>query len=134
MILTIDQAVAFVGEARARGQRVVLSTGVFDLLHPGHIRRLTAARAQGDVLVVGVNSDRSARAAKGPARPVMPEPERAEIVAALGVVDAVVIFDDVAPDRLIERLRPDVVTNDLTMEHGWSTSAIIKKAQALQGS
>jgi len=108
-VLTDDQAVAFVEKLRAEGRKVVFTNGVFDLLHPGHVRYLRAARSEGDALIVGVNSDRSTRAIKGPARPVVPEAERAEVLAALASVDAVVIFDEETPDEIIRRLQPDVL-------------------------
>jgi rfaE bifunctional protein nucleotidyltransferase chain/domain len=94
--------------ATAAGRTVALANGVFDLFHVGHLRYLEGARAEADVLVVAVNSDRSTREYKGPGRPVVPEAERAEIVAALACVDHVVIFDtrDVVP--VIRALRPDV--------------------------
>jgi D-beta-D-heptose 7-phosphate kinase/D-beta-D-heptose 1-phosphate adenosyltransferase len=82
---------------------------VFDLLHPGHVRYLHAARQEGDVLIVGVNSDRSVSANKGPDRPIVPAAERAEIVAALADVDAVTIFDEDTPREVIARLLPDVL-------------------------
>ena len=85
----------------ARRTDVVFTNGVYDLLHPGHVRYLQAARAEGDALIVGINSDRSVRANKGPDRPVTPEAERAEVVAALAVVDAVVIFDEDTPHEII---------------------------------
>jgi rfaE bifunctional protein nucleotidyltransferase chain/domain len=88
---------------------VVFTNGVFDLLHPGHVRYLEEARRQGDALVVGVNSDRSVQAIKGPERPINPEQERAEVLAALACVDAVVIFDDETPQDVIARLQPDVL-------------------------
>jgi len=88
---------------------VVFTNGVFDLLHPGHIRYLREARSLGDVLVVGVNSDRSVRAIKGPSRPVTPEQERAEILLALDSVDAVAIFDEDTPLALITLVQPDVL-------------------------
>jgi rfaE bifunctional protein nucleotidyltransferase chain/domain len=93
--------------ARAAGDRVVLTNGVFDLLHVGHLRSLRAARALGDVLVVGVNGDASAGALK-PGRPLVPSDERAELVAALEPVDYVVVFDDATADRLIRLVRPAV--------------------------
>jgi len=108
-VLTDDQAVAFVEKLRAEGRKVVFTNGVFDLLHPGHVRYLRAARSEGDALIVGVNSDRSTRAIKGPVRPVVPEAERAEVLAALASVDAVVIFDEETPDEIIRRLQPDVL-------------------------
>ena len=93
---------------RSAGRRIVFANGAFDLLHAGHVRYLEAARAEGEWLVVGVNSDRSVGAAKGPGRPIVPETERAEIVAALGCVDAVVLFDEDSPKTLLEELRPEV--------------------------
>ena len=132
MILSIDAAATFVHEQQQHGRRVVFTSGVFDLLHPGHVRHLTAARREGDVLLVAVHSDRSARAIKGPSRPVTSDRERAEILDALAVVDAVVVLDDDSPQALIARLRPDVVAKT-PVETGWSTSAIIKKAQSVSG-
>jgi rfaE bifunctional protein nucleotidyltransferase chain/domain len=95
-------------EAHAAGKTVALANGIFDLFHVGHLRYLQGARALADELVVAVNSDRSARENKGPSRPVVPEGERAEILAGLACVDRVVIFDskDVVP--VIRALRPDV--------------------------
>lgn len=96
------------GPAQAR-RRVVFTNGCFDLLHPGHIRGLEMARQLGDVLIVGLNSDASVRQLKGPGRPVIPEPERAEILSALESVDAVVIFDEPTPHKVISRLLPDIL-------------------------
>ena len=93
---------------RAAGAKVVLANGVFDLIHVGHVRYLEAARAHGDVLVVAVNSDASTRAYKGPARPIVPEAERAEMVAALAAVDFVVIFGEPDVRQVLTALRPDV--------------------------
>lgn len=108
-ILSTDEAVAQLRGIQARGGRIVFTNGVFDLLHPGHLRYLQQARELGDALVVGVNSDRSVRAIKGESRPVTPENERAEILAALGCVDVVVVFDEDTPLSLIVRLQPDVL-------------------------
>jgi rfaE bifunctional protein nucleotidyltransferase chain/domain len=94
---------------QASGRRVVFTNGCFDILHPGHARYLCAARALGDYLVVGVNSDRSVQAIKGAGRPVVPEDDRAEMLAALDFVDAVVLFDEDDPLRVIQTLRPDVL-------------------------
>ena len=94
---------------RAVGKRLVFTNGVFDLLHVGHVRYLTQARALGDALVVAINSDRTVRELKGADRPVFNEAERAEILAALRVVDYVTIFDDVSPRGLIAELLPDVL-------------------------
>jgi D-beta-D-heptose 7-phosphate kinase/D-beta-D-heptose 1-phosphate adenosyltransferase len=108
-LLTIDQAAAFSTAQRTQGRSVVFTNGVFDLLHPGHIRYLQQARDLGDALMVGINSDRSVRAIKGPERPIVPERERAEVVAALACVSAVVMFDEDTPEALVDRLRPDVL-------------------------
>jgi len=109
MPVTLDQAVALVTRLRAAGQQIVFTNGVFDLLHPGHLRYLTQARALGDALIVGINSDRSVRTNKGPGRPITPQEERAEVLAALRCVDAVVIFDGDTPHELIAALQPDVL-------------------------
>jgi D-beta-D-heptose 7-phosphate kinase/D-beta-D-heptose 1-phosphate adenosyltransferase len=108
-VLTIDQAVAFVKRLRSGGKTVVFTNGVFDLLHPGHVRYLAEARRLGDALLVGVNSDRSVRAIKGPGRPITSEAERAEILAALASVDGAVIFDEDTPHAIISRLQPDIL-------------------------
>jgi rfaE bifunctional protein nucleotidyltransferase chain/domain len=108
-ILSTDDAVAWLQSVRGGGGRVVFTNGVFDLLHPGHLRYLRQARGLGDALIVGVNTDRSVRAIKGDARPVTPEHERAEILAALDCVDCVVLFEEQTPYELIRRLQPDVL-------------------------
>jgi rfaE bifunctional protein nucleotidyltransferase chain/domain len=108
-ILSTDDAVSHVIRSRADGRRIVFTNGVFDLLHPGHLRYLQQSRELGNTLVVGVNSDRSVRAIKGESRPVTPEHERAEILAALACVDVVVLFDEDTPYALISRLQPDVL-------------------------
>jgi D-beta-D-heptose 7-phosphate kinase/D-beta-D-heptose 1-phosphate adenosyltransferase len=108
-ILSRQHLSAFAARVRSTGGRVVFTNGVFDLLHPGHIRYLSAARALGDALIVGINSDRSVRANKGPSRPITPEYERAELVAALRSVDAVTVFDEETPHALIEAVQPDVL-------------------------
>jgi D-glycero-beta-D-manno-heptose 1-phosphate adenylyltransferase len=148
----IQAAAAFADTLRRSGNRVVFTNGVFDLLHPGHVRYLQAARAEGDALIVGVNSDRSVRAIKGPTRPVTPEAERAEIVAALACVDAVAIFDEDTPAEIIRAVQPDVLVKGadwaadaivgrdtvearggrvvrMPVEQGWSTSEIIKRVK-----
>src|SRR6476661_4029741 len=95
-------------QARAAGQTVVFTNGAFDLLHVGHVRYLQAARALGDLLIVGLNDDASVRAYKGPTRPLVPEDERAEVLAALACVDYVVLFGDPTATRLVEAIRPDI--------------------------
>lgn len=109
MILSLEEAVRLAESLRAKGKVIVFTNGVFDLLHPGHVRYLAEARRQGDALIVGVNSDRSVQTNKGPDRPINPEQERAEIVAALAAVDAVVVFDEETPHEIIARLQPDVL-------------------------
>ena len=94
---------------RGAGERIVFTNGVFDLLHRGHVEYLEDARALGDRLVVGVNSDASVRRLKGPSRPLIPEDERAELLAALESVDLVAIFGDDTPLTLIEEVAPDVL-------------------------
>jgi D-beta-D-heptose 7-phosphate kinase/D-beta-D-heptose 1-phosphate adenosyltransferase len=94
---------------KAAGKRVVFTNGCFDLLHPGHVALLEAAKALGDVLVVGINSDRSVRALKGPARPILPEAERSETLLALEAVDRVLIYDEETPLETIAALVPDVL-------------------------
>lgn len=131
---------------------MVFTNGVYDLLHPGHVRYLNAARAEGDALIVGVNSDRSVRGNKGPSRPVTPEQERAEIISALACVDAAVIFDAPTPDAIITLIQPDVLVKGadwaadqivgrdtvearggrvvrIPIERGWSTTSIIESIQ-----
>src|SRR5882672_1915649 len=92
---------------RKRGKRIVTTNGVFDLLHIGHVRYLQQARALGDLLVIGINTDQCARHLKGPLRPFVPEMERAEMLAALTCVDYVTFFDEPTPEALLEVLKPD---------------------------
>jgi D-beta-D-heptose 7-phosphate kinase/D-beta-D-heptose 1-phosphate adenosyltransferase len=121
-VLTPDGAQRWAAEQRAAGKRVVFTNGVFDLLHPGHTRYLSEARSHGDVLIVGVNSDRSVRAlAKGPDRPLTPAHERAEILAALRAVDAVVIFDEETPRAIVAAVQPDVLVKGAD----WAADAIV---------
>ncbi len=91
------------------GKRVVFTNGCFDLLHPGHVRYLQQARALGEVLIVALNSDRSVRELKGPGRPILTEAERSEVMAALGCVDYVMVFDDPTPRETIASLLPDIL-------------------------
>ena len=151
---TLAHALDVAAHVRVRGGRLVFTNGVFDLLHPGHVRYLHAARLQGDALIVGVNSDASVRANKGPARPIVPAPERAELIASLGDVDAVVVFDDETPHDIVRQLRPGVlvkgadwpadqiVGRDLVeaaggqvvrvpVETGYSTTALIRRIRDL---
>jgi D-beta-D-heptose 7-phosphate kinase/D-beta-D-heptose 1-phosphate adenosyltransferase len=119
--LTRPEAIAWAERLRAAGKTVVFTNGVFDLLHPGHVRYLAEARARGNALIVGVNSDRSVRAIKGPARPVTPQHERAEVLSALSSVDAVVVFDENDPREVISEIQPDVLVKGAD----WAADRII---------
>ena len=117
-----DQAIELVKRERARGRVIVFTNGVFDILHPGHVRYLREARALGDLLIVGVNSDRSARVlGKAPDRPINPEQERVEVLEALAAVDAVVIFDEDTPHEIIAAIQPDVLVKGAD----WGENAIV---------
>ncbi|MEO8077522.1 MAG: D-glycero-beta-D-manno-heptose 1-phosphate adenylyltransferase [Acidobacteriota bacterium] len=107
--MTHEALAAFVSSERTQGRRVVFTNGVFDLLHPGHVRYLQEARALGDLLIVGLNADASVRRNKGPKRPMTPEAERAELLAALACVDAVVIFAEDTPDEIVKLVQPDIL-------------------------
>jgi glycerol-3-phosphate cytidylyltransferase len=107
-ILDTDAAVAFCDRARAGGKRIAFTNGVFDLVHAGHVGYLQWARAQGDMLVLGLNADESVRALKGPERPLIPFADRAAVLAALRCVDAVVGFAERTPETLLDRIRPHV--------------------------
>jgi rfaE bifunctional protein nucleotidyltransferase chain/domain len=153
MILDAAALDVFVREARAAGRRIVFTNGVFDILHPGHLRYLQAARRHGDLLIVGLNADESVRRNKGPGRPINPEGERAEVLAALGCVDAVSIFDDETPADIIRRVQPDVLVKGADwpadqivgrdtvearggqvilepVEQGYSTTAIVERTRS----
>ena len=154
-LLAADETAALAGRVRAAGGRVVFTNGVFDLLHPGHVRYLREARALGDALVVAINSDRSVRAIKGPDRPVNPEHERAEVLLGLESVDAVVIFDEDTPHAVVSTIQPDILVKGsdwgpdnivgrdvvearggrvvrLELSPGHSTSALIQKVRQLR--
>lgn len=120
-LMTVDEASRFVATQRAAGRTVVFTNGVFDLLHPGHVRYLGDARQLGDALIVGLNGDQSVRANKGPDRPLTPQLERAELLSALQCVDAVVLFDDPTPHALIAALQPDVLVKGAD----WGEDAIV---------
>lgn len=146
-------AAAWAAGQRAAGRRVVFTNGVFDLLHPGHTRYLADARREGDVLIVAVNSDRSVRAQnKGTDRPITVEAERAEMLAALAAVDAVVVFDEDTPHAIVTAVQPDVLVKGadwaadnivgrdvveargghvvrVTLSPGYSTTSILARAR-----
>ena len=120
-LMSLREAAAFAERIRQDRGRVVFTNGVFDLLHPGHVRYLADARALGNALIVAINSDRSVRAIKGPERPVTPERERAEVLQALSVVDAVLVFDEDTPQHVIETIAPDV----LVKGDDWAADAVV---------
>lgn len=110
---------------KAAGRRVVFTNGCFDLLHPGHVRLLEAARGEGDLLVVGINSDASVRALKGEGRPLLPQSERAEALSALEAVDRVLVYDDPTPRALIAALLPDVLVKGAD----WAPDAVVGREE-----
>jgi len=107
-IMDWDVLLALRAEWKAQKRSVVWTNGCFDLVHVGHVRSLAAAKNLGDVLVVGLNGDASVRRLKGPSRPVVPQEDRAELLAALGCVDAVIVFNELTPEVSLARLRPEI--------------------------
>ena len=153
-IVSQEELISLLGRASRGARKVVFTNGCFDLLHPGHIRSLEAARSLGDVLVVGLNRDASIRQMKGDARPVIAESERAELLAALEAVDFVVLFGEATPRDIISRLLPDVLVKgadwgsgeivgreevetaggrviSVPLEPGYSTTSILQKIRSL---
>ncbi len=116
-----EELYRIIQDLKSKGKRVVFTNGCFDLLHVGHIRYLEKARSLGDVLVVGLNTDRSVQTIKGPNRPIVPEEERAEILSGLWCVDYVTLFDEPTPLELIASLRPDV----LVKGGDWSKETVV---------
>lgn len=156
-VVSQDELILLVAEHKRNGKRVVFTNGCFDLLHPGHIRGFESAHTLGDVLVVAINSDSSVKFLKGADRPITPEAERAEILAALAAVDFVTVFDEVTPREIIARVLPDVLVKggdwgeneivgreeveaaggrvvSIPLEPGFSTSAVIEKIRAARSS
>ena len=120
-IITAEKLAARLDEARKSGKKVVFTNGCFDILHAGHVRYLAAAGAEGDLLVVGMNSDASVRLIKGDRRPVVHQDHRAEVLASLGCVDYVVLFDAPQPLELIQTLKPDVLVKGAD----WTSETIV---------
>ena len=116
-VMTKAAAVAWREELGRQGKRVVFTNGVFDILHPGHVRYLATARSHGDALIVAINSDRSVKAIKGPERPVNTEADRAEVITALACVDAAVVFDEDTPHDIISAIQPDVLVKGADWAH-----------------
>lgn len=155
-VLSRSDAAAFAQRLRDAGKTVVFTNGVFDLIHPGHVRYLREARSLGDVLIVGVNADESVRRNKGEGRPVTREDERAELVAALACVDAVTVFGEDTPAEIIRAIQPDVLVKGadwaadqivgretvearggkvvrIAVEEGHSTTALLDRIRARKG-
>lgn len=120
-LMSAAEARRWVADLHDLARTVVFTNGVFDLLHPGHVRYLTEARRLGDVLIVGLNADQSVRRNKGPDRPLTPEIERAEILSALDCVDAVVLFEEDTPHALVSILQPDVLVKGAD----WAADAVV---------
>ena len=154
-ILSRDETARYAAEQRASGRTVVFTNGVFDLLHPGHVRYLREAAALGDVLVVALNSDASVRRNKGEGRPITPELERAELLAALDCVAAVTLFGEDTPAQIVQAVQPDVLVKGadwpadqivgrdtvearggrvvrIAVEAGHSTTAIVERIRAVE--
>jgi D-beta-D-heptose 7-phosphate kinase/D-beta-D-heptose 1-phosphate adenosyltransferase len=108
-VKTLDELEPIIAKARSHGKTVVFTNGCFDLLHRGHVHLLRKAREFGDILIVGINSDRSVAQIKGPARPILPEIDRLALISAMEMVNYVILFDEPDPYRLIETLRPNVL-------------------------
>lgn len=153
-VVSRTELAEIVADAKREGRRVVFTNGCFDILHPGHIRLLEAARDLGDMLIVALNTDRSVRTNKGADRPIIPEDERAEVIAALAAVDYAVLFDEPTPREIISLVLPDVLVKgsdwgadeivgreeveaaggrvvSIPLEPGYSTSAIIERVSKL---
>jgi D-beta-D-heptose 7-phosphate kinase/D-beta-D-heptose 1-phosphate adenosyltransferase len=124
-IVSQDELILLIAREKRNGRRVVFTNGCFDLLHPGHVRCLAEARALGDLLVVAVNSDRSVRGNKGPERPLVPQNDRAEVLAALCSVDYVTIFDEPTPRDLIASVLPSVLVKGAD----WGLSEVVGREE-----
>ena len=153
-IVTVEQAIQQIDSWKAKGEQIVFSNGCFDILHLGHVDYLEKARAKGDRLVLGLNTDQSVSRIKGPSRPIVDQNSRARIMAALEIVDLVILFDEETPKQLIESIKPDILVkgNDYNISNivgadfviknggkvetieltsGFSSTNVIKKIQTL---
>jgi D-glycero-beta-D-manno-heptose 1-phosphate adenylyltransferase len=153
-VVSREELLSRVAEAKAARRRIVFTNGCYDLLHPGHIRLLEKSRELGDILILALNSDRSVRENKGAGRPIIPEDERAEVAAALEAVDYVLLFDEPTPREIIAKILPDVLVKggdwgpneivgreeveaaggrvvSIPLEPGYSTSSILERIQKI---
>lgn len=153
-VISLKKLILELRPLRKKGKKVVFTNGCFDIIHAGHVRYLNKARSLGDCLVVGLNSDSSIRSIKGETRPIVPQNERGEVLSALSCVDYVVVFNDPAPVKLIEAIKPDILAKGadwaakdiaggdfvranggkirrITLVKGKSTTNIIKKILTL---
>lgn len=121
ILISSEEIKPYLEEARREGKRIVFTNGCFDILHAGHVRYLKEAKALGDILIVGLNSDISVQLIKGSQRPICHEDERAEVLAAIGCVDYVILFDDPTPLPIIEKIEPDI----LVKGEDWKEEAIV---------
>ena len=154
VVLNLSELAGEVAKLKRAGKRVVFTNGCFDLLHPGHIRLLDRARSLGEVLIVAINSDASVRGNKGTGRPILPEAERAEVLAALQAVDYVTIFHEPTPREIVAALMPDILVKgsdwgpneivgreeveaaggqvvSMPLEPGYSTTGLIERIRLL---
>jgi rfaE bifunctional protein nucleotidyltransferase chain/domain len=133
-LLTEEVACQKVRTWQAEGKKVVFTNGCFDIIHAGHVRYLAQARKLGDILIIGLNSDNSVRRLKGPERPVCPEEDRAEVLAALEVVDAVTLFEEDTPEKLIGNLLPDILVKgaDWPVDQIAGASAVLQHGGSVQ--
>lgn len=127
-IVDLDNALKIVSDLRSKGKKVVFTNGCFDILHLGHIRYLCEAKSLGDFLIVGLNSDNSVRRIKGSFRPIQDERSRAELLASIGFIDMVILFEEDTPIQLITRLRPDV----LVKGGDWDIKDIVGAKEVLE--
>ncbi len=150
-LVKLSTLTKIIGKLRKHRKRIVFTNGCFDLLHPGHLKILREAKAKGDVLVVGLNSDRSVKKIKGRSRPILNQTARAELLASLEIVDYVLLFSEETPLKVIGRIRPDVLVKGMDwksqaiigsdivgqicrirLRSGYSTTSIIKKIQGMK--
>ena len=120
-IVKVKELINRIDPFRRSGKQVVFTNGCFDIMHAGHVRYLAAARSEGEILIVGINSDKSVKSIKGKNRPIMPQDQRAEVLAGLGCVDYIVFFDEPDPLKLIQAIKPDV----LVKGEDWAEDKII---------